>query len=271
MSGEREPVDFEGVRRAGRAVDCALHLVRSACLPGVAVSALDRIAAESIEKDGAVSSMLGYTDGHGGGAFPLHLSVSVNNEIAGGCDANRVIAFGDLVTIDLAAAVKGWHADAAISWCVGGQEASGRRADLAKAARAVTMAGFLALGQTPDWAVVLDRMGEAAAELGVVILKGFDGHGIGRAMHCGPVLPHRLEDLERRGTGESLVNAGMAITIEPVVAWSDTDFVRSGWVDRTSDSSDACFHEVTVLVGSDRSEVVAGGGDDAVDRYEGAS
>ena len=54
-------------------------------------------------------SFLGY---HG---FPGSICVSVNEEVVHGIPGDRVLADGDVVSIDCGAIVDGWHGDAAIT------------------------------------------------------------------------------------------------------------------------------------------------------------
>ncbi|MEM9374521.1 MAG: M24 family metallopeptidase, partial [Planctomycetota bacterium] len=222
-----------------------------ATAPGVAVGDLDRIASEVLSAFGARSAMRGYEDGHGSGPFPLSLSVCINDEASGACDPSRVIEHGDLVTADVAAELDGWYADAAVSWCVGGAAADPRRAALAAAAGLVAHAGVTSLTRSTSWAAALERMHRTAEHCGVVILEGWCGHGIGRAMHERPALPSRL----RPGDPGRSANWGLsrqgAITIEPIIAWTQSDLVRDGWLDRTADGSDACFAERTVVLEPD--------------------
>lgn len=250
-----------GVARAGRAVDRALVVAKQSVMPGRSVGAIDAVVVESLERSGAVSSVLGYDDGHGGGRFSLSLSVCINDEIMGAGDPGRVIRAGDLVTLDLAASVGGWHADAAVSFCVPRADESdhaSKRAALARASRAVTAAGIRAVRAGGRWSAVIDAMGEEAGLLGVVVLPGFDGHGIGRVMHEPPRLPMHPGGLGRIEEDWE-IRAGMTLAIEPVVACRDTGVVREGWLDRSGDGSDACYSEVTVAVGKTRTSVLAGG------------
>ena len=76
---------------------------------------LDAIAAENIRAAGAMPSFLGY--GHP--PFPATICVSVNDEIVHGIPGDRVIAEGDIVSIDCGAIVDGWHGDAAVTIAVG--------------------------------------------------------------------------------------------------------------------------------------------------------
>ena len=50
--------------------------------------------------------------------FPATLCISVNDEVVHGIPGARVLADGDLVSIDCGAIVDGWHGDAAISLVV---------------------------------------------------------------------------------------------------------------------------------------------------------
>lgn len=256
---------FLGVARAGRAVDRSIFAGRRAARAGCSVRDIDAAASGSLAESGAVSSMLGYDDGLEGGAFPMASSVSVNDEIMGAGDADRVLHAGDLVTIDLAASVDGWHADAAVSFCIGCPETSAeasRRPQLVAASRAVTRAGVDAIGRSESWPAAVDSMHGRAAGLGVVILPGFWGHGLGRSMHELPRLPMHRGDLRQAGTDSQKIKPGMILAIEPVVAWADTESVRDGWLESTSNGGDACFTEVTVAVGENRVLVLAGMGGD---------
>lgn len=202
--------------------------------------------------------MLAYDDGLGSGPFGAGVSLCVNDEIAGACEPGRVLRAGDLVTADLVVGLGGWHADAARSWVVGGGGVAGGRDRLSRASAAVTRAGVGALGEGVPWDGVARAMEAAARREGVVLLRGFDGHGIGRAMHEGPRLPGHPDDLGRLDPGGLVLRRGMVVTVEPVVGWRETGFVRDGWLDRTGDGADACYHEVTVGVGARGSRVLAG-------------
>ena len=72
---------------------------------------LDAIAEENIRAAGAMPSFLGY--GHP--PFPATICVSVNDEVVHGIPGDRVLAEGDIVSIDCGAIVDGWHGDAAVT------------------------------------------------------------------------------------------------------------------------------------------------------------
>jgi methionyl aminopeptidase len=258
---------IRGVARTARIVSRVLDSVRRAVVHGTTSGDLDSLVRSSLARFDAVPAMLGYADdlsaSRADPPFPAALSVCINDEIMGGSDPNRVLRAGDLVTADLAAGSRGWHADAAITWVIPGCQADPdrviRRASLAAASAAVTKAGVDAIEPGVLWSVVTAAMAAEAARRGVAVWAGYDGNGIGRSMHQPPRLPARPDDRPELQTRP--LEPGMVITVEPVVSWEGgrQESVRSGWLDRTADGSDACFTEVTVAIGSRRARALGDG------------
>ena len=81
--------------------------------PASRTGELDAIAEDNIRSSGATPSFKGY---HG---FTGSICASVNDEIVHGIPGDRVLADGDLISIDCGAIVDGWHGDAAITVPVG--------------------------------------------------------------------------------------------------------------------------------------------------------
>ena len=109
----KTPEQIEGMRRAGLVVGQTLELLRSAVGPGSPPRELDAIAEDNIRSSGATPSFQGY---HG---FPASICASVNDEVVHGIPGERVLAEGDVISIDCGAIVDGWHGDAAITVAVG--------------------------------------------------------------------------------------------------------------------------------------------------------
>ncbi|MGH8981292.1 MAG: M24 family metallopeptidase, partial [Acidimicrobiales bacterium] len=106
------------MRRAGALVARTLVAVETASAVGVAVSELDDLAHRLIEEAGARPTFLHYLPRFAPTPYPAALCVSVNDVIVHGIPRGRRLADGDLVSIDLAAHVDGWCADAARSYIV---------------------------------------------------------------------------------------------------------------------------------------------------------
>jgi methionyl aminopeptidase len=249
MASDPATARLLGVARAGRIVDQVLTAVHAAARPGVVVGDLDRLARSELARLDARPAMLGFRDALAEEPFPAALSVCVNDEISGASNPARRLEPGDLVTADLAAEHRGWHADAARTWVIPGGDpaAADRRSRLARASAEVTRAGLAAVRPGGDWSDAVGAMAARAAGLGVATLRGFHGHALGRSMHAPPRLPNHPADLAE--APPVTLEPGLAFTIEPVVGWTDSGYTRDGWLDRTADGSDACFTEITVVVG----------------------
>ncbi|WP_018685712.1 type I methionyl aminopeptidase [Actinokineospora enzanensis] len=243
--------ELDAMRVAGLVVAEALATVREAAGIGVSLLELDEVARGVLAAHAAQSSFLGYLPGFASTPYPAVLCTSVNDAIVHGIPDGTRLRDGDLLSIDFAAHVDGWHADAAVSFVVG----TARAADLeliATAERALA-AGIKA-------AVVGARMGDIAHAVSEVgrgagygIPPDFGGHGIGRAMHEAPEVPNE----GRAGRGLRL-RPGLAIAIEPMLHLGGDDFGTDadGWTLRTVDGSRAAHVEHTIAVTEDGPRVL---------------
>ena len=101
------------LEEASRIVLETLDVVEKAVAPGVTTDELDRIAETEIKKRGARPAFVGYR------GYPKTLCTSINDEVVHGIPGGRVLAEGDVISIDCGAIVEGWHGDAAITVAVG--------------------------------------------------------------------------------------------------------------------------------------------------------
>ena len=233
------------MRLAGIVVANILEAVRAAARPGITTGELDELARTMIADAGAVSSFLGYVPYPGMPPFPAVTCISVNDEIVHGIPGGRVLAAGDLVSVDFGVSVNGWHADSAVTFGVG-QLAPDRFA-LCETTRRAMWDGVAA-------ARVGARIGDisAAVESSVRasttrygIISEYTGHGIGRAMHQPPDVPN----VGRAGRGELIVK-GLCIAIEPMVTLGSaaTVVLDDDWTVVSRDGSAAAHWEHTVAI-----------------------
>lgn len=228
------------MRRAGLVVADALDAVRVALRPGLATRQLDAIAEEVIRSAGATPSFLGYQ------GYPATLCISVNEEIVHGIPGSRVIAAGDVVSIDCGAILAGWHGDAAFTAIVGAPEGAvdERDAELVEVTRQSMWAGIAAMVEGERLnvvgAAVEDHVGDRFG-----IVEGYGGHGIGTQMHQDPhVLNYRTRDRGPR------MRAGLCIAIEPMLTVRDpaTRLLSDDWTVVTKDGSKAAHWEHTIAL-----------------------
>ena len=245
----KTPEQLRAMRAAGLVVGQTLAMLRDEARPGMTTKELDTLAEEAIRSSGASPSFLGY---HG---FTGTICTSVNEEIVHGIPGTRVLAAGDLVSIDCGAIVDGWHGDAAISLIVGGRE-QGRPEDLAliDATEAALYAGIAALAVgRPLYdvgAAVEDAIAAAGERDGRVygIVEDYVGHGIGTAMHMDPQVPN----YRCREKGP-VVTEGTTVAIEPMITLGSQDnaVLEDDWTVITLDGARAAHWEHSVAATSD--------------------
>lgn len=235
--------EVEKIRETGHIVAEILAELRKAVRPGITTAAIDALTAAELEKRGAKSSSLGYL--HNGHRYPASLCTSVNDEVVHSIPGNRVLKEGDIITLDLAAAYNGWHADAAITVPVGTVSPEVER--LLKTTEEALHRGIAvarAGNRLQDIGRVIQQYVEAA---GFSVVRYYGGHGIGRSMHEDP--PGILNYVEP-GYPNPVLRPGMVLAIEPMVNMGarETRVLSDNWTVVTADGSYAAHFEHTVAV-----------------------
>jgi methionyl aminopeptidase len=243
----KNAAELTAMRAAGALVAKTLAAVTDLAKPGVSTGELDVLAEHTIREAGGVPSFLGY---HG---YPASICASINSEVVHGIPSPaRLLADGDLVTIDCGAILDGWHGDAAVTIEVGAVSDADRQ--LSAACRAALEAGVAAarpFGRLTDISyAVQTAVQNAAARDGrsYAIVADYGGHGIGSSMHMDPYLPNE----GRPGRGPRL-HPGMAVAVEPMLTagGSETRELDDGWTVVTVDGSMAVHWEHTVAITED--------------------
>ena len=238
----RTPDELRKMRAAGLLVARTLATLRDAIAPGITTGRLDELARSTIEGAGGVPSFLGY---HG---FPASTCISVGAEVIHGIPRpDKVLAVGDVVSVDCGAIVDGWHGDAAFTAVVGGWEAAapGVR-ELVERTEQALWAGLAAAvpgGRLGDIGTAVD---EVLAAAGLGGLRDYTGHGIGRAMHLPPDVENRPGGSDRR----LRLEPGLALAIEPMATLGvpAVHELDDGWTVVTDDGRPGAHWEHTVAV-----------------------
>jgi methionyl aminopeptidase len=233
----KSPAQIDLMRVAGLLVGQTLELLRDACAPGVTTGQLDALAEEHIRSHGGIPSFQGY--GHP--PFPATICASVNEEVVHGIPGDRVLADGDVISIDCGAIVEGWHGDAAITVGIG--EVADDLTELMRVTEDALWAGIAAArlgGRVSDISHAVESVVRARGEYG--ILEDYVGHGIGTEMH----LPPNVPNVGRPGRGPKLV-PGLALAVEPMVTLGtkETDVLGDDWTVVTADGSRSAHFEHT--------------------------
>jgi methionyl aminopeptidase len=239
----KTPDQIEKMRVAGLLTGQTLEVLRDAVRPGVTTGELDAIAEDHIRSGGGVPSFKGYSQP----PFPGSICASVNDQVVHGIPGDRVLAEGDVISIDCGAIVDGWHGDAAITVPVG--EVPAEVTELMRVTEGSMWAGFAAArlgGRVSDISHAVESSVRGRGGYG--ILEDYVGHGIGSAMH----LPPNVPNVGRPGRGPKLVK-GLALAVEPMVTLggNETDVLDDDWTVVTSDGSRAAHFEHTFTLTPD--------------------
>ena len=234
----KTPGQIDGMRKAGLVVGETLELLRGSVRAGMTTRELDAIAEDHIRSSGAVPSFQGY---HG---FPASICASVNDEVVHGIPGDRVIAEGDVVSIDCGAIVDGWHGDAAITVAVGA--VPDELTELMRVTEQAMWHGIAAArlgGRVTDISHAVERHVRSQGSYG--ILEDYTGHGIGSQMHQPPNVPN----YGRPGKGPRLVE-GLALAVEPMITLGtkETSVLEDDWTVVTDDGSWAAHFEHTFTI-----------------------
>jgi len=234
----RSAAELEKMREAGRLVGEVLTELASKVAPGISTAELDELAEKRIARAGATAAFKGY---HG---YPATICASINDEVIHGIPSGRrVLAEGDIISLDVGAALEGYYGDSAITLPVG--RVSEEAATLL---RVTEEALFKAIEQARPGRRLSDishAVQQHVEAHGFSIVREFVGHGIGQRMHEEPQVPNYGEP----GHGPRLTE-GMVLAIEPMVnaGRAAVKVLADGWTAVTRDKSLSAHFEHTVAV-----------------------
>ena len=236
MSIESER-DWTGLNRVARVVRLTLDALEKEVRPGVTTAELNEIAAAVLAINGARSApTLVY-------GFPGSALISINDEVVHGVPGPRQLEPGDVVKLDVTVEKEGYMADAARTVVVAtGSDAAHRLTQCAQSAFQKALAVTQVGRRVSEIGLAIDR---EVRRHGFRIVRGLDGHGIGRTIHEPPSVPNYYDPDQK-----DVLTEGLVITIEPIICAGSGRAVegRDGWTILTADGSLAAHHEHTLVV-----------------------
>jgi methionyl aminopeptidase len=241
--GSRE---IASMRRAGAAAAATLAYVGGRLRAGISTADIDRWTREHTRQLGAAPSQLGYR------GFPAAVCTSRNDVVCHGIPQRReLLQPGDIVNVDVTSMLDGFHGDTSATFIVGDPTPAARH--VVEVARRCRDAGVSVVRdgvRLGDIGAAIERL---ASREGCSVVRELGGHGIGRAMHMAPHVPH----FGAPGTGLRL-RAGMTFTIEPMInlGAAEVRVLADGWTVVTADGSLSAQFEHTVLVTRDGHEIL---------------
>ncbi len=213
--------------------------------PGVTTRQIDNLAAMIIQAHGAKSAFLGYRK------FPCHTCISVNDEVVHGMAGERQVKFGDIVSLDVGVAYRGFIGDTAKTVAVGGCSVAAQRLmDVTERALYAGIAAALPGNRVTDISRAVQQYVESN---NYSVVREFVGHGVGRTMHEEPQVPNFVD----RNSSQRL-RPGMTLAIEPMVNAGSPNIkiLKDGWTVVTQDGSLSAHFEHTVLITDKEPEIL---------------
>ena len=231
--------EIELMAQGGKILGATVAMLRDSVKPGMTTGQLDAIAEDFIRShDGATPAFKGLY------GFPGSICTSVNNEIVHGIPSKkRVLAAGDILSIDVGVGYKGYFTDSATTVAIGEISAEARR--LLEVTQRSLEAGIAAAqpgNHIGDIGAAVQAVVEAA---GYSVVRDLVGHGIGVQFHEEPQVPNYGKPKRR----EKLV-PGLTIAIEPMVniGGPATRTLKDKWTIVTADGSLSAHFEHTIAM-----------------------
>lgn len=239
----KTPDELRRMVEPGLVTAASLDAVADLVRPGVTTGQLDAAAERVIRRRGGEPNFMlvpGYRH---------TVCTSVNDDVVHGIPGERVLAPGDIVSVDSGAQVDGWNGDSARTFVLDDPErpelvaARRRLSDLTEQSLWRGIAALSTARHLFEVGAAISDFLDDEGDFG--ILEDYVGHGIGRSMHEEPSVPH----YRVRAKGPA-VRPGLVVAIEPMVTLGGIDTVTQddGWTVTTADGSDSAHWEHSVAV-----------------------
>ena len=237
--------EIEMMRKACKIVADTLTLVGKSIKVGITTKELDDIAYKFIISQGAYPSFLNY-DG-----FPASICASVNEAVVHGIPNDYALQDGDIVGIDIGACYKGFHGDAARTFCVGNVNENVKK--LVKETRESFYKGIDGLKPGDRVGTISNRIEKHIKQFGYGIVRELVGHGVGKNLHEDPQIPNYGSS----NSGE-VIPPNCTLAIEPMINLGTRQIylLSDNWTVITRDRKPSAHYENTILVTNDGVEIL---------------
>lgn len=233
------------LRTSGRIAAQALQAVIKAVQPGATTAELNAIAETTVVELGGEPSFKGYE------GYPFGLCTSINGEVVHGMPANRKLADGDIIGLDIGVNYEGLFSDHAITVGVG--KVDDRKLKLIADTAEALRLGLQAIKPGRHIGDIGAAIEAFIRPRGYGIVTQLTGHGLGYAVHEPPSIPN----FGKSGIGPEIL-MGMVLAIEPMINLGTADVVTldDGWTVATADHQPSAHIEHTVIVTKRGCEII---------------
>ena len=243
---QKAPAEIVLIKKACEITRDTLVYAKSLVKPGISTFDIDKSLEKFIIDSGGSPACLGYE------GYPAATCISVNDVVVHGIPSKDIVLKeGDIVSIDIVVAYKGYHGDATRTYPVG--EISEEKAKLIRVTKECFFKGI-------ENTRIGDRIGKIshavqthAESNGFSVVRELCGHGIGRKMHEAPSVLNFGKE-----TDGPVIVENAVLAIEPMINAGKKEIwmLNDGWGIITRDGRPSAHYENTVLFTKNGPEVL---------------
>jgi methionyl aminopeptidase len=233
------PQDLAGMQKVSSFVANTLRQMTEYAQPGMSTWEVDQFGGTLFKKAGAKSApYISY-------GFPGWTCISVNREIAHGVPSKKtILQEGDLVNIDVSAAINGYFADNGGSFILG--EDRHNFQPLVEASKRILKKAIEEIKPGSRVNLVGRTVHREAKKAGFTVIHDLCGHGVGRSLHEEPSeIPNFYDRWNRKRFKKDVV-----VAVETFISTKSKyfDTLDDGWTLVGKKGGFVAQHEHTLIV-----------------------
>lgn len=234
---QRSQEFLQGMEATCKLAKATLDMVAENIRVGITTDMINTWVHEFTLDHGAIPATLNYK------GYPKSTCTSINDVICHGIPDNTILKEGDIVNVDITCNLNGYFGDTSRTFLMG---------DCSEAARKICLVAEECLNRGIEAVKPYGRIGDIGAAIQdyahamkCSVVEKFVGHGIGKAFHEEPQVPH----FGKKGTGPIII-PGMFFTIEPMInlGTKELRILEDEWTAVTKDGSLSAQFEHTIYI-----------------------
>lgn len=225
-----------------------LNLMEDFIKEGTTTKEINDYADKFIRSHDCIPSELGFE------GYPASICTSINDEVVHGIPGNRSLKNGDIISLDVVACYKGYHADTARTYKVG--KISEDVENLMIHTKEALYKGLSVIKEGAKLNDICETIESVALSHGYGVIRELTGHGIGKEMHEDPYIPNYSNEESKNIT----LKCGMTLAIEPMFSLKGRKvwLLEDDWTISTQDGSPAAHYEHTIVVTKEGYKILTG-------------
>ena len=235
---QKTPAEIVLIKKACEITRDALIYAKTLVKPGISTFDLDKSIEKFIIESGGSPACLGYE------GYPAATCISVNEVVVHGIPSKDIILKeGDIVSVDIVVAYKGYHGDATRTFPVG--KISAEKEKLVRVTKECFFKGIENLRIGDPLGKLSNAIQTHAESNGFSVVRELCGHGIGRRMHEPPSVMNF-----GRVTDGPIVTENAVLAVEPMInaGKKEVAMLSDGWGIVTRDHKPSAHYENTILI-----------------------